>query len=408
MEKSEKSIYKKILVASLCVLAAVYVIYHIALNLRRDVQLFAVEKYTAQDIQTFTGYIFRDETVLVSYTSGIRNYRYYDGEKVAANSVVADIYRFGSEDTAEKIAQLRQQIDILKRSTSIAGTTVAEVQKQIDSLTYRISEKNAAGDTAAAGALADELLVLMAKKDLLVQGKSDYSYEISVLEAQRASLVSSLGTPSESVRTAASGYFYSETDGYESLFTLSAAEGISIERFNALVSSAPVSTTNAVGTLMTDFHWYYVCKTTVSEADGFSAGNTYDCLFTDNGYSEPIRMQIVSKQTDDAGNALLVFSTTALPRSFDMTRCQRMETVRATYSGSRIPADEVRVIDGATFVYVFDEGTARLREVGILWEENGYFIVSDSYESPAGNKVLKLNDLIIVGEKDLYDGKIID
>ena len=164
MEKSEKSIYKKILVASLCVLAAVYVIYHIALNLRRDVQLFAVEKYTAQDIQTFTGYIFRDETVLVSYTSGIRNYRYYDGEKVAANSVVADIYRFGSEDTAEKIAQLRQQIDILKRSTSIAGTTVAEVQKQIDSLTYRISEKNAAGDTAAAGALADELLVLMAKK----------------------------------------------------------------------------------------------------------------------------------------------------------------------------------------------------------------------------------------------------
>lgn len=91
-----------------------------------------------------------------------------------------------------------------------------------------------------------------------------------------------------------------------------------------------------------------------------------------------------------------------------MTRCQRMETVRTTYSGYRIPADEVRVIDGATFVYVFDEGTARLREVGILWEENGYFIVSDSYESPAGNKVLKLNDLIIVGEKDLYDGKIID
>lgn len=408
MEKGEKSIYKKIIIASLCVLAAVYVIYHIALSLRSDAQLFAVERYTADDVQSFTGYIFRDETVLVSYTSGIRSYRYYDGEKVASGSVVADIYRFGSEETAAKLAQLRQQISILKRSTSISGNTVAEVQKQIDSLTYRISEKNAAGDTAAASALADELLVLMAKKELLAQGKSDYSEEIAVLEAQKTALTASLGTPSESVRISSSGYFYSETDGYETLFTLSAAEQINLERFDELLACAPASATNAVGTLMTDFQWYYVCKTTASEAEGFSAGSTYDCTFTDNGYSGTIRMQIVSKQTDDMGNALLVFSSTTLPPSFDMTRCQRMEAVRTTYSGYRIPADEVRVIDGLTFVYIFNEGTARLREVGILWEENGYFIVSESYESPAGNRVLKLNDLIIVGEKDLYDGKIID
>ena len=85
-----------------------------------------------------------------------------------------------------------------------------------------------------------------------------------------------------------------------------------------------------------------------------------------------------------------------------------MEAVRTTYSGYRIPADEVRVIDGATFVYIFDEGSARLREVSILWEANGYYIISDSYESPSENPVLKLNDLIIIGEKNLYDGKIIN
>ena len=91
-----------------------------------------------------------------------------------------------------------------------------------------------------------------------------------------------------------------------------------------------------------------------------------------------------------------------------MTRCQRMEAVRTTYSGYRIPAGEVRVIDGATYVYIYDEGSARLREVDIIWEENGYYLVSDSYESPSENPVLSLNDLIIVGEKDLYDGKIIN
>ena len=59
--------------------------------------------------------------------------------------------------------------------------TVEDVQTKIDYLSYEIAEKNAAGDTAAASALSDELLVLMAKKDLLTSGKNDYDEEIDLL-----------------------------------------------------------------------------------------------------------------------------------------------------------------------------------------------------------------------------------
>lgn len=408
MEQRTKLSYKKIIIALLCVLAAVYVIYHIAQSLRHDVELFAVRPDTADDVQTFTGYLFRDETVLTSAASGIVNYRYSNGEKVSSGSVVADVYAFGNEDTAEKIADLQNQIGVLKRSTSISGTTVEQVQKQIDTLSARISELTASGNLSAASTLANELLAAMAKKDLLASGRSDYNNEIAALEAQKNALAASLGSPSASISVSSSGYFYSGTDGYESAFTLAAAQAITFESFDRLISMSPSIASNAIGTLMTDFHWYYVCKTTTGSAEGFTVGNTYNCRFPDNSYTEPIRMQLVSKQTDESGNALLTFSSSSLPAAFDMTRCQRMEAVRTTYSGYRIPADEVRVIDGATFVYIYDEGSARLREVDIIWEENGYYLVSDSYESPSENPVLALNDLIIVGEKDLYDGKIIN
>lgn len=407
MEQRTKPSYKKIIIALLCILAVVYVVYHIAQSLRRDVELFAVRPDTAEDVQTFTGYLFRDETVLTCNASGIVNYRYSNGEKVASGSIVADVYAFGKEDTTEQIANLQNQISVLKRSSSISGTTVEQVQKQIDTLSARISELNASGNLSAASTLANELLAAMAKKDLLASGRSDYENEIAALEAQKNALAASLGAPNASVSVSSSGYFYSGTDGYEGAFTLAAAQTITLESFDRLTSMSPSIASNAIGTLMTDFHWYYVCKTSAADAEGFTAGDTYDCRFPDNSYTETIRMELVSKQTDESGYALLTFSSSSLPSSFDMTRCQRMEAVRTTYSGYRIPADEVRVIDGATFVYIFDEGSARLREVDIIWEENGYYLVSDSYESPSENPVLALNDLIIVGEKDLYDGKII-
>ena len=155
MEQRTKLSYKKIIIALLCILAVVYIVYHIAQSLRDDVELFAVRPDTADDVQTFTGYLFFDETVLTAASSGILNYHYSDGEKVASGSVVADVYPYGDNETAEKIADLQSQIHILKRSTSISGTTVEQVQNQIDTLSTRISELTAAGNTSAANMLAN-------------------------------------------------------------------------------------------------------------------------------------------------------------------------------------------------------------------------------------------------------------
>ncbi len=404
--------HKRIIAMCLCVLAVIYFGYHMFNSLRAEASFFIARPYTARDSMTFTGYLFREETVLTAHTSGMYSYHVYDGEKVAVGKTIADVYHAGNDALTSAIEDYKKQIEILRRSSSLGRLTLEEVEQKIDRLTFSIAEKQTAGETAAADALGDELLVLMAKKDLLESGRANYESEIILLENELSRAVSSLGTPAETVQTSTSGYFYAETDGYESVFTLEAAEELTLQTFDALLQEPAYATPNAVGTLLTSSKWYYAAKIDASDAEGFFVGAMYQCLFLDNGYSESIPMTLVSRETDGE-DALLIFFSSSLPRDFDITRCQRMEAVKAEYTGLRVPSDVVRFGAqeeggvGVTYVYVMKEGAAYQREIEILWEQNGYFIVSELFEGVSPMANLKLNDLIIIDEPDLYEGKFI-
>ena len=214
-----------------------------------------------------------------------------------------------------------------------------------------------------------------------------------------------MGTPAESILTSTSGYFYSHTDGYEEIFTTETAKLLTLENFDLLSMTAPANNPNAVGTLITSAQWYYAAKVPEENADGFLVGTVYDCLFLDNGYTETIPMKLVSKETA-SGQTLLVYYSSSMPRDFDTTRVQRMQATRGIYEGFRSPTEVVRAEKGKTFVYVFNEGTAKRKEVVILWEQNGYYIVSANTET--GGNMLALNDLIIINDTDLYENKFID
>ncbi|MBQ2989140.1 MAG: hypothetical protein IJD59_08565 [Clostridia bacterium] len=404
MKNGKHPISKKILPISLCLLAVIYLGYHLARGLRTDAQFYAVRPYTAYDSQVFTGYIFKDETPLFSGASGMCNYHYYDGEKVAANRVVADVYGAENQVISQRIAEVKKQIEILRASMSLGKLTLTEVNRKIELVSYEITQKNAAGDAAAANALGDDLLVLMAKKDLLSSGKDDYNEEIAALESQKDALVASLGLPLESVSAPGSGYFYSGTDGYEEIFTAQTAKNLSLALYDQITSVKAVKKPNAVGTLVTSSQWYYAAKVPEADAEGFLVGTTYECFFPDNSHTEAIFMKLVSKETA-ASQTLLVFYSSSLPRGFDTTRTQRMQANRGSYTGFRIPAEVVRAENGKTFVYVFYEGVAEKREVSILWEQNGYYIISSENTAPG---MLKLNDLIILNDTKLYENKFID
>ena len=100
---------------------------------------------------------------------------------------------------------------------------------------------------------------------------------------------------------------------------------------------------------------------------------------------------------------MLVFSCTTLPQNFDFSRFQRAKVTLSTIEGLRIPTSSVRMIDGEPSVYIMKEGVCRVRKVNILFEKDGYYIVS----TDGGSEYISKYDRIIMGDTALYDGKVV-
>jgi hypothetical protein len=297
---------------------------------------------------------------------------------------------------------LRSRIDVLESSASILHLDIAEIDAQINDLRTEIAVKVTSGDVAFLEKAEKELLVLLHKRLLAEENRSDFSAELLTLKAELAKL--EVGVKGGVVASEA-GYFYSYTDGYESLCTLDAAKNMSFEAFNEIEAYEPEIDGDA-GKIAAVGKWYYVCKMSIEAAEEIVSDEQYNCVFIDNSCLQSLPLYVEQKLVDYvAGEGLLVFSCSYIPEGFDFSRIQRAKLTVAEISGLRVPSASVRVQkDGTTIVYIIREGVCRARNIDILFEKSGYCVVSN----PKTVSDLDLYDRIITGDTWLYDGKVLD
>lgn len=406
-DKKTKNPKKKVILSAvLSFLAAVYILYHIFSGFAKETQLHTVTYSEFDDAEVFTGYIFRDDTALLSSANGTVDIHYSDGEKVPANSVIADVYSVLSEEIGERLTEIGRETKILRDSALTGTETLASIDSQIAQLRVDMAQKTDDGDLVWVSAHGDELAVLINRRELLASGNTDYSEKIASLDAERNELLRSLGRVAYQVTTTESGYFFSYCDGREGKLTCEKALTVTSENYDEITSVASVSLSNAIGALMTDFRWYFVCKTDIDSSEGYTIGTYYKCTFLGNACSDVLEMKLEDKSVDYSGGvAVLRFSSSYIPAGFDMTRNVSVRALRATISGLRVPVSAVRVVDGQTCVYIFKKGIARLREINILYERDGCYLV-DGNTSGTYASILQ-NDLVIIDDTNLYDGKIV-
>lgn len=396
---------KKIIArALLCLLFLVYLIYHIASSFSPKTQLFTVTRVTEPHTLNVTGYIFRDETLIYSGSGGICTYTRENGEKVAVNSVIANSYFIENSEIEKKLTELDYKIEVLENSIVSESEELTAVDSRIANIRAEIVQKTACGNTAFVQNAEKELLVLLHQRALIEKNNSNYNAKLTELRAEQTMMVASLAAVSSTVTTAESGYFYSFTDGYENIFTAQAAKELTIETFDLLTKTSPAVTYSASGKIATSFKWYFVCKTTTEASEEITADKYYNITFTDNSHDSSLELFAEKKLIDhNTGEAVLVFSCTSVPKDFDFSRVQRAEIAFSETSGLRVPSAQIRVIDGKTCVYIMRKGVCRIREVDIIFEKDGYCIVSETQKSG----YISAYDRIVLGDNDLYDGKVI-
>lgn len=398
------------------VIVVAYLGYHFLQSFSDNITTEYATKITENDTMEFDAYIFRNETVVHSTAVGGVGYAYVDGTKVNRGSDVASIYPGSThlhEVARSEIIALDKKLHLLEESADIEGMASSDMST-IDNKIYEyymaIRDSAEHENYANLPKRRDELLTTLNKRQLITGRVESFDGVIEEIEAAKKELTASLNAVDETVTAPVAGFFYSSFDGYENIFTADAAEELTVDRFNELLSTEPDTyPETAIGKIATDFTWYIAVQTVRSELRYYNEGYHYTIEFPYNNNLQ-LEMKLSKIISPDVGDkVLLVFSCHYVPEDFSFRRMQAVEVVKSSHTGYRVPISAIRKLDGKMGVYILTGSVVDFRYIDIILECDGYCVVAprDPVNDPEYYTKLGLYDLVITGGKDLYIGKMI-
>ncbi len=410
MKRFVKMLKSRFAVGLVCVLIAVYTLYHLIGLFDGEIATFAAGVTTEHTTLSYDGYVFRDETVLyASGNAGVSDYAVADGTKVARGQSLATVYE-GTAEQAKRLRRIDEQISLLE--TSLDGLTEstdpAEVKASVSGSYDNLVKMIALGESGGLSEERDRFLCGLNQLDSLWDGEEAPSAKtLEALRTEREELIASLGGGA-TYTAEQSGYFYSTVDGYEGDFSMAALESMSGEEFFSLMAKPAAPTAGAYGKMSYTSEWRLVLPVQISEQKYFEVGETYDALFEENGKSTiPLTVERIVEVPAHA-SALIIFSCDRLLENFDFDRSQSVKITVDTVSGIYVPKANVTRVDGIRGVYILRGSVVYFRQIDIIYEGSDYYLVKEGRESDDEIEYLQINDFIITEGKNLFDGRVVD
>lgn len=409
---------KKILSRVLIALISIFALIYIGAQMKKIFVSEIETEYTVMDTieekKSLNGYIVREETVITAPKSGVYNYFISDGDKLAVGQKIANIYSNSTDlKIQERITELDEKISVLEKSvvdTNYLTTNITKVDEKIYDIFTDMQEAKKHDKYSLIIQNKDEFLVTLNKRQLVVDSVSGFDSQITALKSEKERLTNSLLGIEGYVTCPISGYFSSDVDGYENIFTPDMLDELTVNSFFEMIDSHDkLLTPNTVGKVISDYYWYALCIADKEFAANINQGDNYTLIFT---YSLDTRITAVLEKKiaqTDRNEVILVFKTNSVPENFNFLRQQMVELVKNVYTGYKVKKSAVRVIDGVEGVYVLSGNTVKFKRINKIFEDEGYYIVEMKKTTDEDySKFLSLYDAVIIEGKELYEGKIIE
>lgn len=361
--------------------------------------------HSTYDGITLTGYSIRNDLLIESTADGVKSYTAKDGEKVAKDSVIVNLYSDSSAvSDAGRIREIDAQLKSLRELQTFSEGSAADlsiIDTQI-SQAYNELLSNAHGSKFSNIAqLSNNLLSLMNKKQVTTGQVTDFAAQIAALESEKNSLISGGATPTDSITAPSSGYFVSSCDGYETVLKVDDIDTLNPEKLNNLI---PVTGGNYAGKIVTDFSWYIAANISFDDSLRFSEGDSLTLRVNLSDVTDlPVTVYRINKGESDS-LVTVIFECKYMNGELASVRSQPVTAILTESKGLRISNKAIRIVDGVKGVYILSGSTAKFKTIEILYSEDDYSICRmDDIVSGS----LSLYDEVIVKGKNLYDGKIV-
>ena len=364
-----------------------------------------------KDYMSFTAYTFKNELPLSSNYSGGIYYLAENAQRVNPGDALVNVYQNKLDNrTEESLDEVNRCIELLEKSINNGSFTLGEsknVTNRLSEIYYEMVKSLTGGNAATVSGMSDEFLVLLNKIKVYSGNEEELRKTLEEYKAQKNKLEESFYGEYEALHAEQGGYFFRNVDGYELSYSSADIHNLTYESFFQMIDT-PVGTKEYVGKMLLDYRWYMIVPTVKGISDTYSIGMDYDITFPDS-QNRTFQMKldnIVFDETDS--RSLMIFECGVVDASFEYPRIQQINITNRNVSGYKIPVSAVCEIGGSTGVYILKDGMATFRKIAILYEGDGYYIVS-SKNSNSNNYFVYLepNDNIITDCKNMYEGKII-
>lgn len=364
--------------------------------------------YTTTDYIGFKGIYVRNEKLVSYHANGVINYTHPDGYKIAKNSVIAEVYR-NQSDLAyqQQIDELVARRTVLQDAQALVGTDSSQLESFSNQIYDRHSEMMqhlCDGDYKSASALKSDMLNLRSKKEIVKGTETSYAEKIQEINNQITQLKAKISSDPYAVSIGETGYFVSSVDGYEDILNSDTVFELSKEQIEQILAAdtAESNPAGVIGKLIDGYKWYMVAVlNTVRMGTVFEGAEVTLRV----GYSQQdIDAKIVSLKRQEDGSSICIFECDTFSSEFVDGRVAQVKLLMDNYEGIRIPTSAIRIVDGKAGVYTRKGIEVIFKQIKQIISEEDYTLVENTSDLDG---YISLYDTVIVGGKDLYDGKII-
>jgi putative membrane fusion protein len=391
----------KIVILLVCVLVLVTFINQLLLFLRNDYKTETAVSISSTEVVRITGIYVRDETVLPLediYANDVLKYTVTDGGKVAADSIIAEVYdsRFDIEIT-DKIAEIEEEIRILGEQQNPGATSVAQpefISSLINSAYQSVLTANSSDDLQNLPEARTELRTLMGIYSIITKAEADFDSKIEELNRQLAALKSQLNPPVGTIYSGNSGYFISYTDGFEKILTPESVYSLTAERIDSVIdgSGASFSGISSVGKLVSGYNWQMVGIVNPASAD-FKTGSSVLLKLPEKDVSVTAAVDAVL-ETSDPDKRIVVLSCSEFRAQFASSRTDTADLVLNDFTGIRVPRSAIRFnTANEKGVYILQGERVSFKKIDVIFESQDFVISA----SPDSSYIALYDDIITDG-----------
>ena len=367
------------------------------------------------DGTSFQGVYVRRETVESYSGAGAVRYCVDDGAKLGVGSVIAEVYSNTEQiELRRRIAEKEEEIAMLEKIEN-PGTSEnaqpANLAMLIDDQYKNMIRLRERQEYSGMSNAKQDMTVLMSTYEKVTDAGVDFHDRIVALEDEVARLNTQLSAPEKTITAPESAYFVSYVDGYEEILTPESMRMLTPEQLSSVSDDGTLTGANSdgqvIGKLIGDYAWYIVGvfdNRKLRLAEGETAKVRLESV------PQVLTVQVDALySTGDIARTQGIFRCDQLTHDTVQHRTERVEIIRDTVEGIRVPRSAIRfktlteeqkdeegnvtmTTTDCKGVYVLVGESPEFRKIDVVYEDENYYLS----RLDAGPGYIALYDDIIV------------